>query len=69
MAYKDTVCGIRVRLKELRKMKKERTLNEKELEELKELELKNEARRLANKLVRDAELEGKIKKGRLVSKD
>ncbi|EEL32886.1 MULTISPECIES: hypothetical protein [Bacillus] len=69
MAYKDTVRGVRVRLKELRKMKKERTLNEKELEELKELELKNEARKLANKLVRDAELEGKIKKGRLVSKD
>ena len=69
MAYKDTVRGVRVRLKELRKMKKERKLNEKELEELKELELKNEARKLANKLVRDAELEGKIKKGRLVSKD
>ncbi|HFF3187535.1 TPA: hypothetical protein ACGCJB_000616 [Bacillus cereus] len=69
MAYKDTVRGVRVRLKELRKMKKERTLNEKELEELKELDLKNEARKLANKLVRDAELEGKIKKGRLVSKD
>ncbi|MEW9576910.1 hypothetical protein U9K47_16435 [Bacillus toyonensis] len=69
MAYKDTVRGGRVRLKELRKMKKERTLNEKELEELKELELKNEARKLANKLVRDAELEGKIKKGRQVSKD
>ncbi|EJQ15033.1 hypothetical protein CN941_16075 [Bacillus cereus] len=69
MAYKDTVRGVRVRLKELRKMKKERTLNEKELEELKELELKNDARKLANKLVRDAELEGKIKKGRLVSKD
>lgn len=34
MAYKDTVRGVRVRLKELRKMKKERTLNEKELEEL-----------------------------------
>lgn len=62
MAYKDTVRGVRVRLKELRKMKKERTLNEKELEELKELELKNEARKLANKLVRDAELEGKIKR-------
>ncbi|WP_256941563.1 hypothetical protein [Bacillus thuringiensis] len=39
-------------------MKKERTLNEKELEELKELELKNKARKLANKLVRDDELEG-----------
>ncbi|EJQ15520.1 hypothetical protein RE433_28340 (plasmid) [Bacillus cereus] len=48
MAHKDTV-----RLKELRKMKKEVTLNEQEWEELKELELKNEARRLANKLVRD----------------
>lgn len=37
-------------------MKKERTLNEQELEELKELELKNKARRVANKLVRDAKL-------------
>ncbi|MGH1163357.1 hypothetical protein HRG49_13280 [Enterococcus faecalis] len=62
MAYKDTVRGVRVRLKELRKMKKERTLNERELGELKELESKNKARRLANKLVRDAELEGKTKK-------
>lgn len=37
-------------------MKKERTHNEQELEELKELKLKNQARRLANKLVRDVKL-------------